>query len=277
MGRMPSRVHPSIVAAVVLLFLALPGTAGAAETLPPELAGVEIANKLGAMLPAESELTSYTGAPVRLATLLAPGKPLVLTLNYYECPMLCSLQLNGLVAGLRNLGLTPGVDFELVTVSIDPREGTQLAAAKRQAYLRELRLPGAEWHFMVGRPAEIDRLAAAVGFGYRYDEKTDQFAHPPAVFFFAPSGRLARVLSGLTYETRDLRFALMEASEGRIGTAVDLVLLSCFHYDATRGRYGPTAMGIMRLACVVSTIIIAVVLLTLWRRERARRSPEIAP
>jgi protein SCO1/2 len=156
----------------------------------------------------------------------------------------------------------------VVTISIDPKETPELARAKRATHLKALGKEGASWHFLVGQEREIQRIAKAVGFGYRYDPTQDQYAHPAVLTFLAPDGKVARYLYGLEYTPMDLRFAVMEASEGRVGSPADKLVLSCFHYDASIGRYGPAAMGIMRIGGAVTLLALGTFLAIYWRRER---------
>ncbi|MCZ7587024.1 MAG: SCO family protein [Deltaproteobacteria bacterium] len=227
---------------------------------------------LGRAVPAELTFRDQNGDTVRLGDYWKDGKTVMLTLNYFECPMLCSIQLNKLVEGLRELSWTIGEDFRIVTVSIDSTEKPKLAKAKRATYLKELGRPEADWNFLTGDDASIRALADAVGFRFHWVEETKQFAHPAVVFVLSPDGVVARYIYGIEYPARDLKFALVEASEGRLGSPVDKFFLSCFHYDSTVGAYGPWAMGIMRAAGVVSMLVLSVVLTALWRRDLARRA-----
>jgi protein SCO1/2 len=193
-------------------------------------------------------------------------------LNYYRCPTLCSLQLNGLTRTLKQFEWTPGDQYRIVTVSIDPREDTEVAAAKRASHLEALgRGQDVDWNFLTGDALQVHMLAAQLGVGYAYDAEQDQYAHPAVLMFASPDGKVARYLYGLEYNPGDVKFALMEAAEGRVGSPVDKLILSCFHYDATLGKYGPFAMGIMRLGGVFMILIVGIPLVFAWRRERRRR------
>ncbi|MCS6913537.1 MAG: SCO family protein [Myxococcales bacterium] len=244
--------------------------AWAEEAVPLPLRGVEIEPRLGTQVPVDVPFVDQEGRPVRLRDYLRPGRPLVLTLNYYGCPTLCSIHLQGVLKALRALTFTVGKEFQMVTVSIDPREGPQLAAAKRKTYLEALGrdVPEGSWAFLTGREQDIRALADAVGFRYRYDERTRQYAHAAGIFVLTPQGRLSQVLYGIELAPRDLRLALVEASRGVIGTPVDRLLLLCFQYDPARHSYAPTAMGIMRLAGAVTVLVLGLLILTMWRRER---------
>jgi len=254
-------------------------TAAQPAKLPKDLLGVTIAESLGARLDLDLQFLDHRGQLVRLRRYFADGKPVILTLNYFRCTTLCDLQLNGLVNGLRGLAWVPGDQFRVVTISFDPRDTVAIAAGKRASYLRSLGKAQADWHFLVAgaRDANARRVARTVGFHYRYLPDQDQYAHPAAIFLLSAGGKVARYLYGIEYQTRDLRFALVETSAGRVGSPVDKLILSCYHYDPGTGRYAPFALGIMRLGGVVSTALVGALLLVLWRRERRRRGPKETP
>ena len=246
------------------------GASGAAEKLPAELKGVTIAERLGKTLALDTPFVDHLGQQVTLARYFKGDLPVVLTLNYYRCKTLCSLQLNALVAGFQELGWPIGKKFRVVTISINPQEGPRLAKAKRQSYLDVLNQGEVEWSFLVGKKSDIDRVADAVGFRYRLIKKTGEYAHPAAIYVLSPTGKISRYLYGVRYPGQQLKFALMDASEGKVGTTVDRLILSCFHYDPTDGQYGPFAFGIMRLGGVVTVIGLTLFLGLLWRRERRK-------
>lgn len=200
------------------------------------------------------------------------ARPVILTLNYYRCPMLCGLQLNGVVAGMEELDWTPGVEFEMVTVSIDPLETPELAKAKKDNYLRRYQRPAAArgWHFLTGRQVNIERLAETVGFGYTYDVVSGQYAHAAAIFVITPDGRVARYLYGIEYPPKSLKLALMEASKGEIGSALDQLIMYCYHYDPASRRYAPVAMNIMRVGGGATALVLGLTLVTWWMRESRR-------
>jgi cytochrome c oxidase subunit II len=264
-------MSPRAAALVLALLAALAAPAAhAAEPLPRELEGVGVTEHLGAQLPLDLVFTDHTGKQVRLGDYFRDGKPVILTLNYYSCPMLCGLQLNGLLTGLGGLDWTAGDQFRVVTVSIDPREDATLAGGKRTAFLNRYGRGAADWSFLVGAEPQIARLAAAVGFGYRYDASQKQYAHPAVLYAISPTGRVSRYLYGIDYKPRDLKFSLMEASAGKTGSSVDRLILSCFHYDSEAHRYGPYALGIMRLAGVLTMLALGLLLAGMWLRERRR-------
>jgi protein SCO1/2 len=186
--------------------------------------------------------------------------------------MLCNQILSGLTAGLRAQSFDVGREFEVVTVSFDPRETPELAAEKKQSYIERYNRPGAEkgWHFLTGGQENITRLTEAVGFHYNYDEKTNQFAHASGIMLLTPDGKLSRYFYGIEYNPRDLRFGLIEASNNRIGSMADQLLLYCYHYDPATGRYGPVVMNIMRLGGVVTVLGIGALILILRRRNNGK-------
>ena len=239
-----------LAALPVVAALVAAGAARAAEPLPKQLEGVGVEEHLGRKLDLDIPFVDEHGKGTLLRDAFRDGRPVLLTLNYYRCKMLCNLQLNALTEALRGLSWTPGREFRVVTVTIDHREGPKLAAEKRKSHLTELGRGEVDWSFLIGTEANIRRLAHEVGFGFKYDKDLDQYAHPAVIQFLSPEGKLTRYIYGIDYQPRDLKFALIEASDGKVGTTVDRVILSCFHYDSSSGRYAPFALGIMRLGGV---------------------------
>jgi protein SCO1/2 len=237
---------------------------------PEVLKRADIEQRLNEQVPLDVTFRDETGREVRLAEYFKSGKPVVLSLVYYECPMLCNQILNGLVGTLEAVSFTPGREFQIVTVSFDPRETPELAAKKKETYLRRYRRSGAEngWHFLTGDKASVDRLAQAVGFNYFWDEKSEQFAHASAVMVATPQGKLSHYFYGIEYSPKELRLALVEASAGKIGSPVDKLLLYCYHYDPTTGKYAPVIMNILRAAGVLTVAGVVALLLALRRRGR---------
>lgn len=260
--------------AVVLVALACaaPALAQRQEPLPSELEGVGIDERLGAAIPLDLQFTDESGKRVRLGDYFG-RRPVVLTLNYYECPMLCTLQLNGLIDGLGQLDWTPGNEFEIVTVSINPLETPTLARLKKQSYLAELGKPGAAsgWHFLVGSEKEIRSLADAVGFRYRYNEQRREYVHAAGIMVATPNGTLARYLYGVVYEPKSLRLAVLEAGRGEVGSAAERFLLYCFHYDAEAGRYVVAAGNVMRAAGGLTALMLGAWLGSAWFKGSRRR------
>ncbi len=240
---------------------------------PNELKKVEFAQRLDVQVPLDLPFTDEAGQAVTLARYF-DGRPVILALVYYECPMLCVQALNGLVKSLKTLSLEPGRDYEIVTLSFNPRETPAQARERKQHYVERLGREGgaAAWHFLTGKDAAIRLLTDAVGFHFVYDERTGQYAHPTGIVVLTPQGRTSKYIYGLDYGPRDLRLALVEAAGGKIGTPVDSLLLYCFHYDPEQGKYGLVLMNVLRLAGVVTVACIGAFILIMRRREtRARK------
>jgi len=254
MSELRKRAAAAIAAVVVA---AAAGSAPAAgDTQPPDpLRGVGIDQHLNAQLPLDLEFRDEEGATVRLGRFFG-ARPVVLTLVYYECPMLCTLVLNGLVRAMNALPFDAGTAFDVVTVSIEPADTPALAAAKKATYLQSYRRPGAAagWHFLTGDAAAIDALTRAVGFRYEALPERRQYAHAAGIVVATPDGRLARYFYGLEYSARDLRLGLVEASEGKIGSVVDQVLLYCFEYDPVAGTYSAAALRAVRVGGVLTVL-----------------------
>jgi len=226
--------------------------------------------RLGESLPLDAVFRDEAGRRVRLGDYFG-RRPVVLNLVYFDCPMLCTVSLNGLASALEVVSYTPGLEFELVTVSFDPKETPGLAAAKKKAYLARYPRPQAEagWHFLTGDKSEIDRLTRAVGFRYAWDEEMRQFAHPAGLVVLTPSGTVSRYLFGIEYSPKDLRLALVESGEGKIGGPVDSFLLYCYRYNPLTGRYSASILNVVRLASVLTLAALGGFIYAMRRRERA--------
>lgn len=237
---------------------------------PPGLEGVGIDQRLNEPVPLNLTFKDEQGNAVRLSDYFHDGRPVILNLVYYQCPMLCTEVLNGLTAALKVLRFEPGKQFEIVTLSIDPRETPQLAANKKEMYLKKLGNPDAAkgWHFLTGEQAQIAALAGAVGWRYRYDAKLDQFAHAAGIVLITPEGRIAQYYYGVEYSAKDMRLGIVEASQNKIGSLADQVLLYCYHYDPRTGRYGATITNIIRLAGLATVIVLGSALVLLFRNEK---------
>lgn len=246
------------------------GPAGSNQVLAPAMHGIDVEEHGGLEVDGGLRFVDHTGAPVTLGDYFDGKRPVLVTMNYFRCPVLCNVQLNELTETLRAFDWTPGDEhFRIVTVSIDPRETPELAGQKRASHLKALdRGDAVDWAFLTGDALNIRLLAAQLGISYTYDPEQDQYAHPAVVAFLSPTGKIARYVYGLSYQTNDLKFGLIEASEGRVGTTLDRIILSCFHYDATLGRYGPFAFGLIRIAGAVTVLLIGTALVVYWRRER---------
>lgn len=265
-------IDPSLrmLAGLVVSFMTV-SAARADAQLPASLQGVAFDQRLNQPVPLDAVFRDETGHTVKLGDYFGE-KPVILLLVQYRCPMLCGQMLNGLVRALLDVPLDMGKDFDVVTVSFDPREKPELAAAKKKSYLERYGRRGAEegWHFLTGEQGEIDRLCAATGFRYRYDAVHDQYAHASGIMVLTPGGKIARYFYDIQYSARDLRLGLVEASQGKIGTAGDQVLLFCFHYDPVEGKYGPAVMNIVRVAGVLTVLGIGCLFVVLRRQERRK-------
>lgn len=267
------------IALAALLALPLGGTQQAqarTDPKPRQLDGVGVDEQLEAQVPTDLAFRDDGGREVALGDYFGKGKPLLLTLNYSDCPMLCSVQLNALVASLKDLTWTAGGKFEMVTVSLDPEETPESSAGAKASYLEEYGRPAAAegWHFLSGPVENIRSLAETVGFGYRRHPETGEYLHPAAVIVLTPEGRISRYLAGLDYEPRDVRLALLEASEGKIGNVVDQVYLYCFKYDSSEGRYAPVAMRIMQVSGGLTAVVLGLFLGGFWLRESRKNASE---
>jgi protein SCO1 len=247
-----------------------------ASSVPAPLREIGFDQHLDRVLPLDTPFTDERGQTVRFGQYFG-SKPVVLAFVYYSCPMLCTQVLNAMTSTLGVLSLDAGKDFEVVLVGFDPREKPEQAAAKKAEQLQRYKREGAEagWHFLTGSEASIKTVAAAAGFRYAWDEQTKQFAHPTGIIVVTPDGRPARYLFGIEYGPRDVRFALLEASAGRIGTVADSLLLYCYHYDPMTGRYGVYVMRTLRLAGIATVLLIASFIIVMVRREKstARHAP----
>jgi len=267
------RLPLSALAAITLTLSGVSGQALAAagdEALAPAMHSIDVEEHLGEVIDGDLTFKDRNGQEVRLGDYFDGERPVLLTLNYYRCPVLCNVQLNALTDTLGLMEWTAGDEhFQIVTVSIDPKEGPEVAKAKRESHLKALdRGDDVGWAFLTGDALSIKLLAAQTGVGYAYDAEQDQYAHPAVIMFLAPDGKIVRYVYGLTYDPKDVKFGLLEASEGRVGDTIDRIILSCFHYDATLGRYGPFAFGLMRLGGVFTIFIMGIGLLWFRRREK---------
>jgi protein SCO1/2 len=253
------------------LYGARPENGAASTGLPTALRDVKIEQKLDQQLPLDLSFRDERGRDVKLSEYFG-HKPVVLAFVYYDCPMLCTQVLNGMVTSFRVLPFEIGKEFDVVTISFDPRETPALAQAKKQKYVdflpEKMRAGAANgWHFLTGDQANIEKITEAAGFHYRYDEATKQFAHASAIMVTTPQGKLSRYFYGIDYPARDLRLGLIESSANKIGSPVDQLLLYCYHYDPATGKYGAVVMNVMRIAGVLTLIGIIAMLLLLKARH----------
>ena len=263
--------------AVAAAFLSVaPGAAGQLASDPMQSVGVRpellkqvgIDQKLNQTIPLNLAFRDENGNRVELEQYFGQ-KPVILTLVYYNCPMLCTQVLNGVESGLKELPTDIGKQFDVVTISIDPTESHVLAKVKKEMYVGMYGRPGAAegWHFLTGDEAQIKQLADAVGFRYAYDPDTKQFAHASAIMLLTPEGKISRYFYGIQFPSRDLWLGLVEASEGKIGTPVDQVLLFCYHYDPATGKYGLLISRVIQAGGALTVLILGIAMVILFRGE----------
>ena len=246
-----------------------PDPAMPSQQVPTALSTVSFEQRLNEQLPLDLEFKDESGRSVKLGEYFG-RKPVVLTFVYYECPMLCTQVLNGLESSLRVINESIGQEFDVVTVSFDPKETPVLAAGKKKAYLERYKRPSAEqgWHFLTGDQASITALTQAAGFNYSWDEASHQFAHASGIVVTTPTGKVSRYFFGIDYSPRDVKFALIESSNERIGTLAERLLLYCYHYDPAKGNYGLMAMRAVRMGGVVTLVALFGFVFVSIRRDR---------
>jgi protein SCO1/2 len=250
-----------------------PDDAGDPATAKPGLLKkISIEQHLNQQVPLDLKFRDETGREVALGEFFG-HRPVILALVYYECPMLCTQVLNGMVSALGVLNFDAGREFDVVAVSINPREGPGLAAQKKQAYLDRYKRPqtAAAWHFLTGKEENIQALAAAVGFHYAYDQEIQQYAHAAVFEVLTPRGLISKYFYGIEFSPRDLKFGLIEASDEHIGSAIDDVLLLCYHYDPATGKYGAATLEAVRIGAVATVLAFLTFLFVSLRKERAHR------
>jgi protein SCO1 len=254
--------------AVLILFVSI--VANAQNALPPQLQEVKLEQNLNQQVPLDLRFKDETGKNVQLGDLLE-GKPSIVNLAYFDCPMLCSQVAIGLITSLRPVNFSVGKEFNVLTISFDPKDTPDLAAAKKYSYLKDYNRSGAEkgWHFLTGSQKSIEQLTKAIGFKYVYDPKIDQFAHASGIIVLTPEGRISRYFYGIEYASRDLRLALVEASQNKIGNIADEVLLFCFHYDPTTGKYSAAAINFIRLGAIITVLMLGGFIIKMRRKEKS--------
>jgi protein SCO1/2 len=261
----------------VLLAMLYPVTAEAQRTepAPTGMQDVGVTEKLDAQVPPGLPFVDTRERDVTLGDFFDGNRPVVLTLNYSNCPMLCSMQLNGLFDGLEDLEWSLGENFQMVTISIDPKESPIRARQTKQKYLRAYGRPGVGdgWHLLTGDEENIKRVADSVGFRYKYLPDSGEFSHVAAIMILTPDGRVSKYLYGIEYPAQTLRLALVEAADGKIGTPVDQLLLFCFRYDAAKGRYGPAAVRLVQIGGTLTAVLLFGVIAAFWRREVKKGKP----
>jgi protein SCO1 len=242
-----------------------------ANVRPPGLKNVGVQQNLNQSLPLDLTFTDDLGRTVRLGDYFGK-KPVVLSLVYFNCPMLCGEVLSGLEHSLRMMKFDVGKEFDVITVSFDPKDTPEMAAKKKAGFIKRYKREGAEqgWHFLVGKQDAIDALTKAAGFQYEYDEKTKQFAHATAIMIATPDGKIAQYYYGVEYPPKDLRLGLVEAGKGKIGNVVDQLLLYCYHYDAEQGKYSATILRLLRLAGIATMLSLGTLIFVMIRRGPER-------
>jgi protein SCO1/2 len=245
--------------------------------LPAALRGVAIEQRLNQQVPLDLKFRDEFGRSLPLSTYFSGNKPVLLALVYYNCPMLCTLILNGMESTLKAVSFNPGRDFEVVAVSFDPRDTPEIAARKKAMYLQRYRRPDTAngWHFLTGDKSSIEALTKAVGYSYKFDPATGQFAHASAIMILTSKGILSRYFYGVEYAPRDVRLGLVEASHDKIGTPVDEALLFCYHYDPATGKYGAVAMNLVRFGGATFVLICGTFLVVAWRRDWRKDSQSL--
>lgn len=261
----------------IILFILFWGTTFGQVVLEndPNLDKIDVVEKLGNKIPSGLVFTDESGARINFDNYFAENKPVVLVMAYYTCPMLCNLVLNGLADAARQIDFNPGQDYRIVTVSIDPTETNLIAGAKKNNYMQSLGRPGLtddSWHFLVGEESQSKALAEAIGFKYFYDETREEYAHPAVLTILSPQGMVTRYLYGIRFNPRDLRLALLESGEGKVGTTLDRIILYCFHYDSEAGGYVLFAQNAMKLGGLATLLILTALLGFFWLKERRRKS-----
>jgi protein SCO1 len=239
--------------------------------LPKALTEVGIQQKLDEQLPLDTEFKNEEEKTVKIGDYFGQ-RPVILALVYYECPMLCSEVLNGMTGSLKGLNFNVGKEFDVVAISFDARENEKagLAKSKKEAYVKRYAREGSEngWHFLTGTQASIDKITKAVGFNYAWDEQTQQFAHAGAIMILTPEGKLSKYLYGIDYAPKDVKLAVMESSQNKIGSPVDQLMLYCFHYNPATGKYGFAILNIIRLVALATLFGLGAMIFVFWRREK---------
>lgn len=258
--------------------IALQGRVAAApwDTTPKELENLDVDERVGESLPLDLIFRDHRRQDGRVRDWFEGRRPVIVSMNYSNCPMLCNLQLSGLVESLKQLEWTAGEEFDVVSVSMDPSETPERAGQTRQRYLDlyERAGTGTGWRFLVGNRQSIDRLAASIGFKFRFVPERNEYAHPAMFVLCTPDGKIARYMYGVDFPPETLKLSLVEAGEGKVGGTWERILLFCFHYDAEKGRYAPAARNLMRTGGAITVVVIAAFVIWLLRRERRTRASE---
>lgn len=264
----------SLFSLMIILLNITISRAQIANQNPDDLQNIDVEEHLGDIVPLNLQFTDDHGQKVLLKNYFNQGKPVILVLAYYECPMLCTLVLNGVTQSVYKLNMKLGEDFQIVTVSIDPKETTELAAAKKQSHLNMLnQLENSDgWAFLTGKESNIKKLAESVGFKYYYVPDRDEYAHPAVVMLLSDKGKISRYLYGIDYKTNDLKLGLLEAAEGKVGSTLDRIILYCYHYDPDAKGYVVFASNVMKLGGAVMLLALSGFLCLLWLKDSRKKS-----
>lgn len=247
---------------------------GTANGIPDPLKRVGIDQKLGENLPLTAEFKDENGQIVKLGDYFGKGRPVIVALVYYECPMLCNQVLNGLTGTLKGISFDAGKEFDVIAVSFDAKEFDKpdLAKNKKASYMERYGRPGTEngWHFLTGTQSSIDAITQATGFKYEWDEKSNQFAHGSAIMLATPDGKLSRYFYGIDYAPRDVKLGIMESADSKVGSVADELMLYCFHYDPASGKYGFQILSVLRLTAIATLLGMGMMGFVFWRRNKSR-------
>jgi protein SCO1/2 len=251
---------------------------GTANGIPDPLKKVGIEQRLGESLPLDAQFKDENGQLVKLGDYFGKGRPVIVTLVYFECPMLCNQVLNGLTGSLKGVSFDVGKEFDVVAVSFDAKEfdKPELAKNKKASYMERYGRPATEkgWHFLTGTQASIDAITQATGFKYEWDDKSNQFAHGSAIMIATPEGKLSRYFYGIDYAPRDVKLGIMESAESKVGSVADELMLYCFHYDPASGKYGFQILSVLRLAAIATVLGMGLMGFVFWRRNKSRNGSE---
>ena len=264
----------AIISTIGLLVLPVLVKAQVVQEDPEELRGIDVIEHLGDTIPMDLTFTGDDGQPVELGDYFNQGRPVIVILGYYTCPMLCNLVMNGVSEAVKEISWLPGQEFQIVSVSIDPTETEVVASAKKKNYIKDIGKPGIEngWAFLTGEESQSKALADAVGFKYYWDEDEKQYAHAAVLVVMTETGKISRYLYGISYPKLDFKLALMEASEGKVGNTIDKLILYCYHYDPDAGSYTLFAANLMRLGGGLTLAFLVILIGSLWLKGRRKRA-----
>jgi protein SCO1/2 len=251
-----------------------PNDAGASNGMPEIMKQVGIEQRLNEQIPLDVEFKNEDGKTVQIGEYFNQKRPVILALVYYECPMLCNEVLNGLTGSLKSLTFSAGKDFDVLAISFDARENdkSDLAKRKKEGYLERYQRAGSEngWHFLTGTQDSIDKITKSVGFNYQFDKESNQFAHNGGIMVITPEGKISRYFYGIDYAPKDVKFAIMDSSQEKIGNPAEQLLLYCYHYDPSKGKYGLQILSVMRLVSVAMLIGMGAMFFVYWRKNKRK-------